>query len=208
MRPAALVALAAAVLGGCATSTSLALPAPVPVERPSLAAGDRWQFVDARGGIVTLIYQGARDDALLFERVRTTQDAAPVRSEAALSAELALIRDRDVEYRPDDGALRFPLAVGRSWRHQYVRVVHRGGVPDREEEMVIEATVKAYERIDVPAGMLDAFRVESVIRDATGALRATYWYAPSVKTIVRYHARAATGLAMARPELKAFEAAR
>ena len=207
MKLAALVGLAVA-LGGCAASSSLALPSPAPVERPSLAAGDRWQFVDARGGIVTITYQGAREERGVFERVRTTQDAPPVRSEATLTADLALVRDRDVEYRPDDGALRFPLTVGRSWRHQFVRVVHRGGMPDREEEMVIEATVRAYERIQVPAGMLEAFRVESVIHEPGVALNATYWYAPAVKTIVRYYARAASGLQMARPELKAFEAAR
>ena len=207
MKRAAIVALAAA-LGGCAGSSSLALPAPAPVERPALVAGDRWQFVDGRGGIVTVTYQGPRGGASVFERVRTTQDAPPVRSEATLSADLAQVSDRDVEYRPDDGALRFPLVVGRSWRHQYVRVVHRSGVPDREEEMVIEATVRAYERIQVPAGMLEAFRVESVIHEPGVALNATYWYAPAVKTIVRYYARAANGLQMARPELKAFEAAR
>ena len=207
MRRAALVALAVA-LGGCAAGSSLALPSPAPVERPSLASGDRWQFVDAHGGIVTITYQGPRGETGLFERVRTTQDAPPVRSEAMLSADLALVRDRDIEYQPDDGMLRFPLAVGRSWRHQFVRVVHRGGMPDREEAMVIEATVRAYERIQVPAGMLEAFRVESVIHEPGVALNATYWYAPAVKTIVRYHARAASGLQMARPELKAFEAAR
>ena len=207
MKLAAILGLAAA-LGGCAGSSSLVLPSPAPVERPALVAGDRWQFVDARGGIVTVTYQGPRGEASVFERVRTTQDAATVRSEATFSADLALVSDRDVEYRPDDGALRFPLAVGRSWRHQYVRVVHRSGVPNREEEMVIEATVRAYERIQVPAGMLEAFRVESVLHEPGVALNATYWYAPAVKTIVRYYARAASGLQMARPELNVFEAAR
>ncbi len=107
-----------------------------------------------------------------------------------MSAELAFVSGGGLENRPDDGAFRFPLEVGKSWSQRYVRVLTRQG---QEREVLVEVKVKVYERLTVPAGTFDAFRIEAVTRsagDPWSPAHITYWYAPAAKSIVKYHAEA------------------
>jgi hypothetical protein len=197
-------------LGACAAGDRVALPAPPLIERPTFTVGDRWVFTGARGRS-EITYQGRRGEALVFRVVLQPPNAAPAQSEALYSKDLALVRQGRIENRPDDGELRFPLGVGRSWRHQFVRAVGERGAPAREEQVVVEAKVAAYERVRVPAGELDAFRIESTITYPTSWFKATYWYAPSVKAVIRHHAETPlgrTGLNIDRAELAEYEAAR
>ncbi len=180
------------IASACATmQVGTALPSPPPVERPSFVVGERWLFAGKRGNRNELVYQGRRGEALVFRRTGSSSASTrPTTIEELHTDDLALITQGRVEYRPDNGALRFPLAVGKSWRHPFIRVLPRRDPP--ETEMVADVTVKAYERITVPAGALDAFRIESAertVRD-TGEppFYATYWYAPAAKTIIKYRA--------------------
>jgi len=86
----------------------------------------------------------------------------------------------------------FPLSVGKRWTHER-RI---GGGPGAGDEGFEKATweVKAYEKVTVPAGTFDCFRVEGVIwqsqSDRIYARREghqdfTYWYCPTVKWIAR-----------------------
>jgi hypothetical protein len=197
-------------LVACATADTVTLPVPPPLERPAFAVGDRWVFTGPSGRS-EMTYQGRRGDTLVFQVVFQPTSGTPVRGETLYSAELSHVKEARVENRPDDGELRFPLAVGRSWRHQFVRTVSQGGASSKEEHVSVEAKVAAYERIRVPAGELDAFRIESIVTSPSLSQKATYWYAPAVRTVIRYRAETAagrTGLILERAQLTEFEAAR
>jgi hypothetical protein len=197
-----LAVIAVAATAACVRPTSRVsaigtpLPAPPPVDRPALVVGDRWSFRGTSGGRVDETFRGRRDHALVFHRVNYAPGSATpaVQYDRLLTDDLALISGGGTQNRPDDGALRFPLAVGKSWQHRYVRVVQRP--QPREIEVVLNAQVKTYERISLAGVAFDAFRIESVSETA-GAdvppLRATYWYAPAAKAIVKYDAEYSTG---------------
>jgi len=176
---------------GCVTHAGTPLPPPPPADRPALVVGDRWSLVGPGGGRIEDTYAGRRGDALLFHRANYAKGSTSVatRYERVLTADLALIGGGGTENRPDDGALRFPLQVGNSWQHRYVRVLQRQ--KQQEFEVVVDAQVKSYERITLPGGTFDAFRIESVSKTSSASVspvRATYWYAPAAKAIVKYHA--------------------
>ena len=84
----------------------------------------------------------------------------------------------------------FPLSVGKRWH--YTRRVESGST-DGVESASWE--VKAYEKLTVPAGTFDCFRVEGVIWQSRtymmyGPSRSqedlTYWYCPAVKWAARW----------------------
>ena len=199
--------LTAAALSACANAdTGAPLAQPPPIDRPAFTVGDRWVFAGRSGARREAVYQGRRNDALQFRLTGTPPEGSqrPITVEELRSADLAQITGTAqfsgmaVEYRPDNGALRFPLVVGKSWRHSYVRVVRRAVPPTPpEEEMIVEATVTSYERIIVPAGSFAAFRIESTIRsaarDTLPPLYETYWYAPAAKSIIKYQAVTSAG---------------
>ena len=189
LRVTALAALLATT--GCASSVGTPLPSPPPAERPGLVVGDRWVLSGPSGARIEDTYAGPRGEALLFRRVNFAKGSTTVASQydRLLTADLALIGGGGTENRPDDGALRFPLEVGKSWQHRYVRVLQRR--TQQQHEVVVDAQVQSYERIVLPGGPFDAFRIESVSKSSTAnvpPVAATYWYAPAAKAIVKYQA--------------------
>jgi hypothetical protein len=207
--------LALTTAGACARATSRVsavgtpLPAPASVDRPMLVVGDHWSFRSASGARVDDTFRGRRDHALLFHRVNYAPGSTTpaVQYDRLLSDDLAVISGGGTQNRPDDGLLRFPLAVGKAWQHRYVRVVQRP--QPREVEIVLNAAVKSYELISLAGVAFEAFRIESV-SETSGAdvppLRATYWYAPAAKAVVKYDAEYSTvGPALATDATIGFE---
>jgi hypothetical protein len=88
---------------------------------------------------------------------------------------------------PPSVRLKFPMTVGLKWDSKYEA--------NRPDGMVTRTTldveVKAFEKIQTPAGEFDAFRIESNgwYNGVTwrGAIKAQeiYWYAPKIGRIVR-----------------------
>jgi hypothetical protein len=86
--------------------------------------------------------------------------------------------------------LKFPLMIGKKWPLRY-------SMNDRKSNYDIQATleahVTAYEKIRVPAGEFDAFRIEyyGKMKVATSLVQVNIssktvaWYAPSARTIVK-----------------------
>jgi len=84
--------------------------------------------------------------------------------------------------------LVFPLEIGKKWEYQYNFTNKAKAAKGRWK---LDATVTAYEKVNVPAGEYDAFKIEYTgfwhndTKGKSGRLKMTNWYAPAVRTIIR-----------------------
>lgn len=87
-------------------------------------------------------------------------------------------------YDPPVELLPWPLEVGRAWRDD-------GLVEDVEQKssqrMDTETVVAGVERVEVPAGSFEAFRIETY-QSQSGELISEHWYAPEVQWFVKSNA--------------------
>lgn len=101
--------------------------------------------------------------------------------EVVMTRDLALISSGPRRVDPHTYFLEFPMAVGRTWAGTYV---------DRDTNRTRTARVVAYDKITVPAGTFDAYRVEVLNKWnsplAGGAARESYAYCPVVGLVCSY----------------------
>lgn len=159
-------------------------------DRPDLGAGDRWDFVvwystpsaePNRTWIVTAV-NGAR--------VEGTENGEPL----VLTSELNVLDSpRSADSRSQ--ALAFPLEVGKRWRYTSEWLFKP---KNSKGTSVVDVVVVGYEKVRVPAGEFDAFRLEAkaALRGVSGIgsvidgeTLTTYWYAPAARAVVKSVAR-------------------
>jgi hypothetical protein len=155
-------------------------------ERPEVKAGDRWQFVEwytvpsatpNRTWIVTSVTAAGIEGTENGEPLRLTRDLTTI--------------DSPRETNSNPGSLRFPLEVGKTWSYSndylFKPKSSRG-------HMEADVTVVGHERVKVPAGEFDAFKLTARERiSGTSPIGSridaetvrTYWYAPAARTIVK-----------------------
>lgn len=173
----------------CAASLLLMLAPPVlaqSAQRPVVKPGDAWRFVEyytvpstvpTRHWVITRVTPSG---------IEGTENGEPLR----LTPELNVVDSpRTRESLP--GALRFPLEVGKRWRYESEWLFKPKGSTGT---MSVEVVVVGHEKVSVPAGEFEAFKVVatrrmrgvagigSVIDAESGT---TYWYAPSVRAIIK-----------------------
>ena len=92
-------------------------------------------------------------------------------------------------------ALSFPLEVGKKWRYTSNWVFKPTG---SKGSSVVDVTVVGHEKVRVPAGEFDAFKLvaTATIRGLSpknsqiaGQTDTTYWYAPTARAVVKSVAR-------------------
>ena len=152
---------------------------------PEVKVGDHWKLEqrDARTGIkesefvrrITAVspdlIEGTENDATLKMR----PDLNPIESSINIAG-------------GDPKFLNFPLEVGKKWSFKYTFANKTNSGKGRVQ---LDAEVVAYEKITVPAGTFDAFRIENRgfwNNDASrnnGRTKMVYWYAPVAKSVVR-----------------------
>jgi hypothetical protein len=93
----------------------------------------------------------------------------------------------EATYEPSLGSLSFPMMVGKSWDSHHVRRFTSGTL-----DVSAHIEVVAFERVQVLAGSFDAYKIVSrgvnakqLERLYSAPVTATYWYAPSVKRVVK-----------------------
>jgi hypothetical protein len=88
-------------------------------------------------------------------------------------------------------ALSFPLEVGKRWSHSNAWMFKDKG---SRGSAVVDVLVVAHEKVRVPAGEFDAFKLEAkgsfrrvsgINSQVVGESAATYWYAPAARAIVK-----------------------
>jgi hypothetical protein len=174
----ALAVLALAVLAGPAMAHK--------ADRPGVKVGDRWVF-ETRIGAAG-VKSSNREwvvKSVTPARIEGTENGQPL----VMTPELNNIespRRKDSDLR----LLSFPLAVGKKWSFADDFVVAAVGVQARAK---CSATVVGYEKVRVPAGEFEAFRLDAkcsrVAEGATGETTYKYWYAPAARAVVKTETR-------------------
>jgi hypothetical protein len=175
--------LALAVLAGSALAQK--------ADRPGVKVGDQWQFVMYHGTPSAIPNRVWVVNSVTPAGIEGTEDGGPL----MLTADLNVVespRQKDSNPR----MLRFPLEVGDQWSYTTDYLLkYKNGSKGRA---LVNVAVVGYEKIRVPAGEFDAFKLEakasfrgvSAFNSQTaGDSLWTYWYAPAARAIVRYVSR-------------------
>jgi len=173
-------------------------------DRPAVKVGDEWQFMQ-----YTVVPIQKPNVAWVITSVTPTGIAGTSNGRPlTLTPDLNIIESPTRKFS-DRRILSFPLEIGKSWT--YANQVE-SKTDQGDWRMDAKLTVTAYEKVTVPAGQFDAFRIEAKGKTgqqgAAGAgswdFTETSWYAPSARAIVKEVYRDSTMGEMVR-ELASFK---
>ena len=155
------------------------------VDRPNVKVGDQWQFAMSGSYKATAADLKWVVTAVTPTEIKATENGQP----------LLLTRDMNQVESPrrQDSNLRllsFPLEVGKAWTYVNDYVLKDSGTKGQQKYSVVVLT---YEKVRVPAGEFDAFKLEATgtfsgtayVGPVSGSSSRTYWYAPAARAIVK-----------------------
>lgn len=170
-----------------AAATALVGPAHAQkADAPDVRVGDRWAFVvyytvpstaPNRVWIVTSVGANGIEGTENGERLSLTKSLNVVESPLGKNS--------------NPNALSFPLEVGKRWNYTNDWYFKPRG---SRGSMAVEVSIVGFEKVQVPAGEFDAFKLRSIERLSgtspvgsvyDGETTRTYWYAPSVRAVVK-----------------------
>lgn len=183
---------AALLLGSLVSPAVAQEPAGSPTaDAPIYRVGDTWTFLtantDGQSGDTTV--QTVTSVTEKQTTISASKNGGPS-YEVDLNNQGDIFRSGHTTWEPAIGWLSFPMMVGKSWDfHDLKR--SPSGIRDTDEVV----KVVAFERVQVRAGTFDAYKV-TILGVSAGHLgggravqiHSTYWYAPSVKAIVKSQA--------------------
>ena len=162
------------------------------IERPDIRVGERWSWQHINGMANEKDFTIIEDvtevtDSEIHTRIRTKG-----KSGSAISAYTKEWNPVDVvsaRYDPNLKRLAFPLQTGKTWDGTADKMLFSNG---KHGKFLLKGKVGALEKITVPAGTFDAYRIELTL-DASGTDEdanightvETNWYAPSIKQYVK-----------------------
>ncbi|MEX3686489.1 hypothetical protein AB3X91_07745 [Paraburkholderia sp. BR14263] len=184
----------AALLLGCLTNPCTAQPPASPpgtptADAPSYKVGDTWTFIwgrtDSTPGVPLVV------TVVAVTETQTTMSSSwngGRQKENHYDSQGNLTRDGNgTTYEPSNGTLSFPMTVGKNWDFHHVRRFTIGTIDVSGHDEIV-----AFERIQVPAGSFDAYKIVShgvnarqLDRLYDAPFTETYWYAPSVKKVIK-----------------------
>lgn len=187
-----------AIILGSWTLLAAAQEAP----QPNIKVGDRWtyQYLDKmtgeiKGSITLTVFEVT--DTEIHQKAQGKMKA-PINRVEFLDRQLNWIDNGFTQWKPNTGSFLFPLTVGKEWTQQYEAVAISNESKTRHNAA---AKVVAYEKVKVPAGEFDAFKIEYTIRNistsdaerADSITKGVRWYSPSVKQVVKQESEAIMG---------------
>ena len=156
---------------------------------PRLSVGDSWsyQVIDLLSGSVTRTYT--------LTLTEITPDSWRFGTGFVTDKSWNTLREtrdgKQVSWSPKRPIYDFPLEVGKTWSAAAL-----SDAPDRQSEHTYAIRVVRQERVIVPAGVFDTFRLEGTNKYKTtrkkerssveGVVVHRYWYSPSVSRFVAY----------------------
>ena len=172
------IALASVIAASSATAQK--------ADPPIVKVGDRWKFVEYYS-VATA--EPNRD--WLVTSVTSSQIAGTENGETlALTPELNVLESPRNRYS-NPKALSFPLEIGKQWRYSSEWLFKATG---SKGTATIDVEIVSYEKVDVPAGDFEAFKLKSKgsMRGVTtknslidAEITSTYWYAPAARAVVK-----------------------
>lgn len=155
-------------------------------DQPDVRVGDQWHFVEYYSAPSTTPNRNWAITSVTATHIVGTENSEPL----MLTRELNVL-DSPRTRSSNPRALAFPLQAGKRWRYESDWVFKPKGSTGRT---VVDVVVAGHERIKVPAGEFDAFRLIARGRlSGTSPINSqyaaetteTYWYAPAVRAIVK-----------------------
>jgi hypothetical protein len=155
-------------------------------DRPEVKVGDRWQFVryySVASTTPNLIWE---IHSVSATEIAGTENGEPLQ----LTADLNVIDSPTGSYS-NPNALSFPLEVGKRWQYATDWLFKPKG---SRGSLSVDVEVVAYERITVPAGEFEAFKLVSkgslsgtspINSQYDAVITTTYWYAAAPRAIVK-----------------------
>ena len=155
-------------------------------DRPEVKVGDQWKFAVYYTVPTTTPNRTWLITSVKATGIEGTEDGEPL----ILTHELNVVESpRTKESNPK--LLAFPLAVGKRWQYVTDWVFKPKGSKGRS---AVEVVVMAYEKVTVPAGEFEAFKLTStetlsgtspIGSQYAGETTRTYWYAPAARAVVK-----------------------
>jgi len=154
---------------------------------PKFRVGDTWTFDNVRSVDDRVPFT---QTVLSIEADKITVLNAPSGKTPSYSPTMMPLDPRGTEI----ANVRFPLTVGAKWevRHDWIDGKHFGTISK-------DCEVVAFERVVVPAGEFEAYRLtgtgwnkdKAETSPIGGDLHLTeiYWYAPAVKRVIKYQGK-------------------
>ena len=155
-------------------------------ERPEVKVGDRWQFVRYFSVASTKPNLTWEINSVTETEISGTENGEPLRMTPDLN-----VVDSPERRQSNPKALSFPLEVGKRWRYDTDWLVKPKG---SKGSIVVDVEVVAHERISVPAGEFEAFKLVSkgwvggtspINSQYDAEITTTYWYAAAPRAIVK-----------------------
>lgn len=155
-------------------------------DRPQVKVGDQWQFVVYYSLPSTKPNRSWVITSVSPERVVGTENGELL----VLTPDLGIL-DSPQGGESNPKPLSFPLEVGKRWRYTGDWVFKPKG---SKGSFVVDVAVTGYEKVTVPAGEFDAFKLvrkESVSGTSPigsqydAVITTTYWYAAAAHAIVK-----------------------
>ena len=156
------------------------------VGAPDVRVGDEWKFAVYYTVPTTTPNRTWTITSVTEAGIEGTENGEPLRLTRELNV-LESPRDKSPNFK----LLAFPLAVGKRWHYVNDWLFKPTSSLGRS---TVDAHVVAYEKIAVPAGDFDAFKIHSVEKlsgtspagnHLAGEITRTYWYAPAARAIVK-----------------------
>jgi hypothetical protein len=178
--------MARTLLAGLCLTVATGVSYAQTAQQPVLRAGDQWQFVQYWAVPSTEPNRHWKIVSVSRDLIEGTENGEPLR----MTPNLGVIESpRELNTNPQ--FLSFPLEVGKRWTYSTDWLYKSKGSKGR---MDAEVRVAGYEKVRVPAGEFDAFRLEArnVFKGRSGIgsiidaeSQISYWYAPAARAIVK-----------------------
>jgi hypothetical protein len=178
MRIAICIGMGLALLAGPALAQN--------AERPVVKVGDRWQFVRFYSVASTTPNLTWEINSVTATEVSGTENGEPL----LMTPDLNVV-ESPANKQSNPNGLSFPLEVGKRWRFATDWLFKPKG---SRGSMVVDVEVVTHERVAVPAGEFEAFKLVSkgalsgtspINSQYVGVITTTYWYAPAARAIVK-----------------------
>ena len=166
-------------------ATAVAQSSAPRAELPTVKVGDRWKYDqnDRRTGVKENEWNRTVMAVSASQIEGTENDGKFV-----WTSDMNTVESSVAVITGDARFLKFPLEVGKKWDFKYNFVSKVGPGKGRWQ---LDAVIVAYEKVKVPAGEFDAFKIEykgfwnNDNNGRNGRLTQTTWYAPAARAAVK-----------------------